>query len=656
MDAFRLLACLRAGRGLHHVAGAAFCLLTQGALATPVTVAMFADMSLEELAEIEITSVSKRGERLQDAPAAIFVITHTDIRRSGASSLPEALRLAPNLDVARVSANSYAISARGFNNAIGNKLLVLIDGRTVYTPLFSGVNWDAQHVMLEDVERIEVISGPGATLWGANAVNGVINVITKRAGETQGGLLAVGKSNQGADGAMRYGGKIGDGHYRIYGTGFNQDNSETANGTALRDGWRNRQAGFRTDWGTPLDGITVQGDAYDARKDGTSLGTPTLSGANLLARLNRQLDATSQLSIQAYYDQTKRDDPASFRDQVDTVDLEVQHSFELNTTHKILWGGGTRYAWSDTQTHRNDLPILQFLQEYRPASRSLQWHNLFVQDEISLSPELKLTVGLKAESNTYTGVEFLPGVRLAWKPDDKKLIWSSLSRAVRAPSRIDRDFFLSFYLPGGAPGPAGDFVFPLINGGPNVRSEIADVFELGYRAQPSDRLSYSVTAYYSEYDHLRSGQPPPAVVQNMMEGTTYGVESWGTYQLTEDWRLSAGMKTFRARFRLKPGSLDPDGATDAGNDADLTWMLRSTLNLSSKHDFDVMVRRVAALPSPAVPAYTAVDMRLAWRITSDVELSLIAQNLLDSAHPEFGAPASWSEVGRRIGLKALWSY
>lgn len=669
---------LCSGRQLHwrFALGAALCLLFP--LRAGAEIGAIADLSLEELADIEIMSVSRRAERLQDAPASIFVITNADIRRSSAKTLAEALRLAPNLDIAQVNASSYAISARGFNNSLGNKLLVLIDGRTVYSPIFSGVNWDTQQVMLEDIERIEVISGPGGTMWGANAVNGVINVITKRASESQGGLVVGSASNNSADGSFRYGGKLGGGgHYRIYGMGQSFDNTQTANGTEVLDGWRNRQAGFRADWGTSDNGMTVQGDAYDMRQD-SALGPLAQSGMNLLARLNRQLEDGSQLRVQAYYDNAKRDAAGLlFGDKGETYDLEFQHGFELGGKHRILWGGGTRYTRSETEAFVSDtsIPLLPFppailrlASELLPEDRGLHWSNLFVQDEIALTENVALTMGIKAERNSYTGTEYLPSTRLAWKPDERQLVWTALSRVVRAPARIDRDFFITTSLLLPPPlGPAGNVAAPIISGGTDFRSEIADVFEIGYRAQPTSKLSYSLSAYYNEYDYLRSGQPtgnvtvigdpiPEFKIQNMMEGRTYGTEAWGSYQATPDWRLSGGFKVYRDHFKLKPGSGDTDGATDAGNDPSYTWMLRSLLNLTSKHDLDVMVRHVAELPDPVVPAYTAVDARLAWRPTHDFELSIIGQNLLDRRHPEFGAVGARSEIGRRVGLRARWTF
>lgn len=600
-----------------------------------------ADLSLEELANIEVTSVSRRVQALADAPASIFVISGEDIRRAGVTSLPEALRLAPNLQVARTNAHSYAISARGFNNSIGNKLLVLIDGRTVYTPLFSGVFWNAQDVLLEDVERIEVISGPGATLWGANAVNGVINVITHAAHNTQGALIAGGAGNLEHGVAFRYGGKLGaEGHYRVYGKYFDRDHTERANGSAIRDGWDKGQVGFRADWDGAGRSFTVQGDAYRGDLEQTLPGTTRIEGLNLLGRWNQRLADGSGLRLQAYYDRTERDQPGTFREELDIFDVEFQHALRPLGRHRLLWGAGYRYARDQVQNSA----ALAFL----PADRNLNWWNLFVQNEIALREDLELTVGAKLESNTYTGVEVLPSVRLAWKPAANRLVWGGLSRALRAPSRLDRDFF-TFPTPGSTT--------LLIKGGPNFRSEISNVIELGYRAQASSALSYSVTAFYHDHDRQRSVEPAPGggfVLANKIEGSTHGVEAWGNYRVTSRWRLSGGLVVLKQNLRLKPDSMDAAGISALGNDPSHQWMVRSALDLTARHEFDVMVRRIGALPNPSVPAYTAVDARLGWRARRDVELSLTLLNLFDSKHPEFGSPATRSEIERSIFLKVLW--
>lgn len=598
-----------------------------------------ADMSLEELANVVVTSVSRREERLAGAAASIFVISADDIRRSGARTLPEALRLAPNLQVARTSASTYAISARGFNNALGNKLLVLIDGRTVYTPLFSGVFWDQQDVMLEDVDRIEVISGPGATLYGANAVNGVINVITQNASATEGVLVSAGAGNRDRSGGIRYGGKLGEAaHYRVFGRTFELENTRRENRTSVPDGWRRKQLGFRVDWAEAGRNFTVQGDAYSG--DGETRpagGAVEASGMNLLARWAQRLASGSDIRVQAYYDRSERVDRVGFQGDVNTFDVELQHGMQLGR-HRILWGGGYRNAHDSIES---TMPA-PFEISFVPPSRTLTWTNVFVQDEIRLGRTVDLTLGVKAESNDYTGWEYLPNARLAWKPTETQLFWGSASRAVRAPARLDRDFALTLV--------AGPVRVPIIRGGPYFQSEVAKVFEIGYRAQPSPAISYSVTAFRHNYDKLRSGMPPPAFIENRIEGFSNGVEAWGTYQATRSWRLSGGFSTLRQHLGVEPGSRDPTGPIALGNDPDHQWLLRSSLTLGGGHELDVMVRRVGSLPlqtlGVAVPAYTAVDARWGWRINRNVEVALTLQNLLDPRHAEFNPPAVRSEFGR----------
>jgi iron complex outermembrane receptor protein len=597
-----------------------------------------ADLSLEDLANLEVTSVSRRAERLADAPASLFVITGEDIRRSGVTSLPEALRLAPNLEVARVDAGRYAISARGFNNSVGNKLLVLIDGRTIYTPLFSGVFWDAQDTLLEDIERIEVISGPGATQWGANAVNGVINVITRRASSTVGTVAEAGFGNRERGIAARQGFALDDGAMRVYGKFFDRDHSVRADGAVVPLIGHNGQAGFRGDWGTVASGFTHQGDAYRGAIQQASGRDTRISGGNLLGRWNRQFGSADRLQVQAYVDNTVRDVPGTFGERLNTVDLDLQHGFQAIPGHAVTWGGGHRRSYDQV----SNTGMLAFI----PASTTLKWTNVFLQDEIALREDLHLTVGGKVEWNPYTGGEFLPSVRLAWKPQPNQLVWGALSRAVRAPSRLDRELFI--------PGQPPFF----LAGGPDFRSEVAKVFELGYRAQPSPRLSYSVTGFYALYDHLRTLEPAGGgalVLGNKMEGKTRGIETWGTYQVFSSWRLSAAAVFLTEDLRLRPDSGDTTGVAAAGNDPKRQFTMRSSFDLSSEQQLDIMARHVGELPNPRVPAYTAIDARFAWRFQRDLELSATAQNMFDRRHPEFGAAASRSEIERGIFLRLKWS-
>jgi iron complex outermembrane receptor protein len=635
--------CLVLAR-LRTAAGLIAALAATAAHSAELRVADLADLSLEQLANIEVTSVSRRAERLADAPASIFVITNEDIRRSGVRSLPEALRLAPNLQVARTSAGTYAISSRGFNNAIGNKLLVLIDGRTVYTPLFSGVFWDQQDVMLEDVERIEVISGPGATLWGANAVNGVINVTTRRAEGTQGWLAAAGIGNRDNGAAARYGGKFGDtGRYRVYARTVEFQNTQQANGASLPDGLQRGQVGFRADWGSSARNFTFQGDAYSGKAEDRPVGGPVeSSGMNLLARWNEQLASGSDLRVQGYYDRTKRTDRTAFQGDVDTYDLEFQHGIPFQS-HKVLWGGGYRHARDDVP---NTLPPLSI--QFVPPQRTLTWQNVFVQDEVRLRKDLELTLGIKAESNDYTDWEYLPTIRLAWKPSDNRLVWGAVSRAVRAPARLDRDFYFVFT----------PINFAFIRGGPYFEAEVANAFEVGYRAQPSSVVSYSITAFRHNYDKLRSGMPAPAFIENQIEGFGNGVEAWATWQPARTFRLSGGFSTLRQHLGIKPGSRDPEGPIALGNDPDHQWLMRASLNLADGHTIDAMARRIGSLPvdqtpvrRPDVPAYTALDLRWGWRVSRSAEVSLTLQNVNDREHAEFD---SASLFGRSAFLKFEW--
>ena len=598
------------------------------------------DLSLEELANLQITSVSRRSERLSDAAASIYVITADAIRRSGASSLPQALRLAPNLQVAQIDANQYAISARGFNNAIGNKLLVLIDGRTVYTPFYSGVFWDQQDLVLADIDRIEVISGPGATLWGANAVNGVINVITRSSRDTQGPLVSIEGGPKEAQALGRYGARLGDaGHWRIYAKRLERKDTRTEASTAVGDGWDERQAGFRYDWSASDDTVTVQGDTYSAKGQTRRLPplvfTPLqVGGANLLARWTRQLGAGSALEVQAYYDSSRRDDAVLYRPHEDISDIAFQHGFAV-ADQQVVWGGGYRQARDDLQPG--------FFFGFQPARSTLRWGNVFVQDSAHVSPVLDATLGLKVEHNDFTGIELLPSVRIAWKPAAEHLLWTAVSRAVRAPSPLDRDIRLP---------PRPPY---LIAGGPHFESEVATVAELGWRGQQSDNVSGSVTLFQTWWERLRSGQPPPnAQVQNMIDGTTSGLEAWGTWQAAPAWRLGAGFSLLRELLRVEAGSTDPTGPSALGNDPRSQWSLRSSYDIGSAQELDVTVRHVDVLRAPRVPAYYAMDLRLGWRVHPGWTVAFVGRNLLEPSHPEFNAAPGRSVIPRSLLLQLEW--
>jgi iron complex outermembrane receptor protein len=630
-------------------------LLGRAAATAGPTADRLTDLSLEDLSNIQITSVSKRAERLSDAPASVFVITADDIRRSGATSLPEALRLAPNLQVARAGANGWAISSRGFNSASANKLLVLIDGRSVYSPLFSGVFWDVQDVMLEDVERIEVISGPGGTLWGVNAVNGVVNVITKSADQTRGGLVSAGAGNQEAQAAVRQGGTLGaDGAYRVYAKQSHRSHTETADGTRVDDASHTTQMGFRADWSRPADKVTIQGDAYTGKRDqplpGTltvtgfdfALGTISVSGANLVARWERRLADGASVTGQFSYDHVERDVPTIFSDKVDIVDLQLQHAWRPSTSQALVWGAQYRYALDHVVSQTPFVAVL-------PARFNQAWGSLFAQDEITLGPTLRLTLGARAEHNDYTGTEFLPSVRLAWKLAENHLLWAAASRTVRAPSRFDRDV----YVPAQPPF--------LLAGGPDFQSEVAKVYEVGYRGQLTPDSSFSMTAYHTDYDHLHTQELAPSHTSlyfgNGMRGTLRGIEMWGSYQALPAWRLRAGFTRLWQDLQIEPGSTDTTSvASIEGSNPSHQWTLRSSFDLPHQTELDVALRYVSRLAAPVVPSYLAMDLRWGWRPRPNVEVSITGQNLLGPPHGEFTAEATRTAFGRAVFAEVLFRF
>jgi iron complex outermembrane receptor protein len=614
--------------------------------------AEFADLSIEELANIDVTSVSKRPERLQDAPASVFVITGDDIRRAGSRSLPEALRLAPNLDVARASNSGYYISARGMNgtsNSPANKLLVMIDGRSVYSPLFSGVFWDEPDVMLEDVERIEVISGPGGTLWGVNAVNGVINIITRHAADTEDDLLVLRGDTDGAQAAFRHGAGDAQHSWRVYGKVFGLGHGERDTGARIDDAWDQGQVGFRADWERGADRFSVNGNAWRGRQGqpapgvivapGASAGVDdiTTRGANLTGHWEHALEDGGSISTQAYVDHRYREVPPTFTDAVDIADIQVQHSLPTLGAHGIVWGGEFRYSWDEVTNSR----YVAFL----PASDKQAWASLFAQDEIALRDDLRLTAGARYERNPYTGVEFLPTLRLSWRVSPSHSLWTGYSRTVRAPTRLDVDAFV----PGAPPF--------LLAGGPRVRAEVARVFELGYRGQVGQGMSYSVTLFRNLYDHLRtqdiSADGRMIEFGNGMEGRAHGIEAWGSYQMSDAWRLSAGLTALHEAFSLKPGSRDAGSVATTGADPAYTAQLRSNYAFDSTRELELAVRRVGATGRPAVNGYTALDLRFGWRFTPGMALSVIGANL-NGGHREYGVAQFASEVGRSVGVKLVW--
>ncbi len=618
------------------IAAALVACVMPAAAALNVAASSLADLSLEQLREVVVSTVSRADERLDRTAAAVYVISAEDIRRSGVITLPEALRLAPMLDVARADANQYAINARGFNNVLANKMLVLMDGRPVYSPLFSGVFWEAQDLALTDVERIEVITGPSTALWGANAVNGLIHVITRSAAASQGLAIRATGGNRERGAALRYGTSLGEkGHVRAYAKTYGRSETHRANGSPVQDAAHGMQFGFRADWQGRNELLTLQGDGYQGEIDQPG-GSRKFSGGHVLARWERSFEHGGDASLQAFVERTERDHRQVFAQKLDTVDVVGQYGLSVGAGHRLLVGAGWRHSRDDV---RNSA-ALAFL----PASRKLDWRRLFVQDRWTPIDGLTATVATSFEHNPWTGTEVLPSLRLAWDASDDTTIWGSASRAVRAPSRIDREFVQ----PGQPP--------YVVAGGPNFKSEIANVFELGVRSQALQTFSYSLTLFQHDFKRLRSVAPTPAGLQfeNGFEGRTRGLEGWGRWRAAENWRIDAGLTLLRQDIGLRPGATDARGLQTLGNDPRYWGTVRSSVDLTTRHAWELSVRRVGARPMPAVPAYTAVDTRLAWAVSPNAELALIVQNLLDRRHAEWGPEGTRVELERAFLLQLRW--
>jgi iron complex outermembrane recepter protein len=639
------------------------------------------ELSLEELMNVEVTSVSKRTETISEAAAAVYVLTREDIRRAGVTSIPEALRLVPGLQVARGTSNTWSISARGFNGRFANKLLVLIDGRSVYTPLFSGVFWDVQDTLLEDIERIEVIRGPGATLWGANAVNGVINIITRSARQTRGGLVtATAGSEIDHLAGVRYGGETGRASWRVYGKSLDRDGGARPDGTDGADDWRVARGGFRAD-ATLAGGdeLTLQGDLYDGESgerftllspSGTGPRAEVLenefSGGNLVARWSRTSAAGSHLTVQAYYDRTERTLPQVLGETRETFDLDLQHTLSSNR-HKLVWGLGARR----TEDRFDGSELIELV----PDARTDELYSAFLQDEIALSPDrLWITLGTKIEENDYTGFEVQPSVRALWTPRRGHTAWAAVSRAVRTPSRAEADVRLvGERLPAGALFPGSPPATVLILGDRSFDSEELLAYETGYRVGLPAGLFLDVTGFYNDYDELRHstlGEPVfepgpiprlvvPNVIDNRMEGSTWGLEIAARWWVSDRWRID-GSYTF-LEMDLEVMGEDPTGAAALleGEAPEQQVVVRSSWDVTDAVELDLVGRYVDALPSQGIESYTEADLRLAWTVRPELVLSLAGRNLLDGQHREFVPeiiPTEPTEVERSVHATATWSF
>ncbi|MFO1449259.1 MAG: TonB-dependent receptor [Opitutaceae bacterium] len=626
--------------------GLAAPLHAQRALPTP---GMLKKMSFEQLMEVEVTSVSKRPEKLLKAAAAIQVISGEDVRRHGATSLPEALRLASNLEVAQIDSRQWAITARGFNNVFADKMLVLLDGRSVYTPLYAGVFWDVQDTLLEDLDRIEVISGPGATQWGSNAVNGVINVTTKSAKGTLGGLVVGGGGNLvRSSGAVRYGAQLSPHtYYRVYGKFFRRGESVRSSGRRSGDAWNMNQGGFRLDTlSSGGDPLTIQGDLYGGKmgRFGMGLDSIRVNGANLLGRWVRHLGEQMELKAQVYFDHARRRIPESFDQDIDTSDLDLQYRRPIGSAHDLVCGFGYRMI--------RDRVVNTPANAFIPPRVVRHSFSAFVQDEMVVRKDLlHLALGTKVEHNDYTGSEFEPSVRLVWTPDGRQTVWSAISRAVRIPSRIDRDLFSPATPP------------YRIAGGEKVVSEKLISYEAGYRAQFSPSFAVSLASFVNDYDDLRSLEPLnpplafPAKASSGLRGRSSGAELSADWRATARLRLQLGWTELRVRSEPKASASSDRGARDSiSRDPNHQLSLRSSLDLPGNWECDAHLRYVASLQNQFVPDYTELDLNIGWRPTAEWEFSLRGQNLLHSRHPEFNTPGTRREHPRAWYAKVSWRY
>ncbi|MBI4664104.1 MAG: TonB-dependent receptor [Verrucomicrobia bacterium] len=649
----RLLGVFSLGAGL---AGASFPSAAAESAVSEARVAQIRALSIEDLATVKVTSVSKRSEKLFESAAAVFVISGDDIRRSGARNFPEALRLSPGINVGQIDANKWAVASRGFNDRFTGKLLVLIDGRTVYTPMNGGVFWDVQDYLLEDIDRIEVIRGPGGTLWGANAVNGVINIITKSAAKSQGAYVSGGYGSEERGFAEgRYGLKLGEtGFMRGYVKHHNHDDFGGGN-----DRWDFIQGGFRADWETLNDRITFQGDYYEGdiqhQQVIPSYVAPHLSvfderfdvsGGNLLGRYEHQWSEESDLRFQAYYDRAERRETA-FGNIQETFDLDFQHRFPLPLRQDLVYGLGYRFL-PDEFFNRDPLWI-----RYEPASRNRQIFSGFVQDEIAMVEDhLRLTLGSKIEHNDFTGWEVQPNARLAWMLTDRQTVWAAVSRAVQVPARSAND--IRVLLPV-EPLPGGPFpLFLTGSGDAAVRSHTMLAYEAGYRIQPKDHLSLDLAAFYNDYDDFnigRAGTPffEPAPTPHLVlpftttsggKGRGYGVEAATQWRLTDWWRLSGSYSFLKIELRDFPSGLEGEGK-DPRHQA----TLRSAMDLPANLELDFWGRYVGELPIFGIDPYFDLDVRLAWQPHKNLELAIVGQNLIEARRFEF-AP---NEFDRTIG-------
>ena len=633
------------------------------------------NLSLDDLMNIQVTSVSKKEQTLSKTGAAVYVISQEDIRRSGMMNIPDLLRMVPGVNVARLDANSWAISIRGFNDRYSNKVLVLIDGRSVYSGVFSGVYWDQQNVPLENIDRIEVIRGPGGTVWGANAVNGVINIITKNSKDTQGGLItAETGSEESLEGLAQYGGKIGTkGTFRAFGNYFNIEPASLVGGSEGADGWHGSHGGFRSDWVlSAADTLSVQGDLIQTAEGQTVTSVIAnqlplvqtfndrirFGGGDLQAQYSHTLADGSELTLLSSFDRSRRDEVGA---NVETkINTDLQYHFKLGGRQDVVAGVG--YLLTDeTFTGLID-------GYFSPDRFHDSLFSAFLQDEIELTHNLSLTLGSKLEHNAFTGFEFEPTAQLVWTPVKRQSVWVSAARAIRQPSPLDENIHVAASI---IPSDAGGFGVVQISGNPDLKAENVLDYELGYRNQLNRRMSFDVSTFFSNYTDLRTTEPGapfvatnpthlvvPEMWGNLARAHNFGAELSGSWDVTSRWRLNAGFSVLSMNITPDASSRDTTVALTGGYSPKHQAQLRSSVRLSRRLEWDTSAYFVGALSNGPVPAYTRLDTRLGWTMGESISFSVSGQNLLSPYHLEFlnGTLVQPTLVERSVVGKVTWRF
>jgi iron complex outermembrane receptor protein len=619
-----------------------------------------ATVTLEDLMNIEITSASRKEQRAEDVPAAVYVITREDIRRSGMKSVPELLRLVPGVQVAQINANKWAVSVRGFNNLQSNKLLVLVDGRSIYNPLFASVLWDTEDLMLEDVDRIEVIRGAGGAVWGANAVNGVINIITRSAADTPGLLVRAGGGTfDRSDVAVRYGGTSGRGAYRTYAQISTHGNSALSSQTDANDHWRSATSGFRGDWSTGVDAFMLQGGVAAGEERPLWLdldpalnaqtnhdGVSQTQVADALGRWTHTRSTGATLQLQSFVDVEHRHEAIGTY-QRRTLDLDAVYHMAIGGRNDLVAGGGYRYIYETMGGG--------FGYSFTPDRAHEHLLNVFAQDAIALAGKrLELTLGAKFEQDTGIGLSLQPTARLMWHLMPAQHLWGAVSRAVRTPSLVDRGVHIDLP-PVIQPAQPGDPTsgFPIavtVLGNPAVQNERLINTEAGYRIDIGSRAAIDVAAFIGRYQGIQTAEPgAPSVAfvggrpviavstltANLLDADTRGVEISGRARLASAWQLDGSLSTFHYTRHLDPASHDPLAAAADGDAPAYQWRGHSAMSFGSRAQADLLVFYVGSLGRLAIPAYTRADARFEWKVTSRLSATIQGQNMFSAAHPEF---------------------